>query len=279
MQTKKQKFIANASQADPYQLTKNRPEYQLFQEQYFSAADIKIFLGDIWIDDAIMVQYTLTEQLLPIYGYASYTYDAMARGQRIVNGAFEINFTSVGYLQQVLANADAIEYAIQSGTKGKNFGPDFFQNTRLDDILTSLGKHSFEQVADEYEKALWGEEDAGLATDLESYFPDSDYGFDLKIYYGPVEAINKYGSKKMYKQMQAKQSPVTVEVINGVQIQGQSKQIATSDESKPITEQYVFQARDLNGQSLSSDRVSHEIAQGASVPSANTGPSNAFVGK
>lgn len=279
MQTKKQKFIANASQADPYQLTKNRPEYQLFQEQYFSAADIKIFLGDIWIDDAIMVQYTLTEQLLPIYGYASYTYDAMARGQRIVNGAFEINFTSVGYLQQVLANADAIEYAIQSGTKGKNFGPDFFQNTRLDDILTSLGKHSFEQVADEYEKALWGEEDAGLATDLESYFPDSDYGFDLKIYYGPVEAINKYGSKKMYKQMQAKQSPVTVEVINGVQIQGQSKQIATSDESKPITEQYVFQARDLNGQSLSSDRVSHEIAQGASMPAANTGSSNAFVGK
>ncbi len=279
MQTKKQKFIANASQADPYQLTKNRPEYQLFQEQYFSAADIKIFLGDIWIDDAIMVQYTLTEQLLPIYGYASYTYDAMARGQRIVNGAFEINFTSVGYLQQVLANADAIEYAIQSGTKGKNFGPDFFQNTRLDDILTSLGKHSFEQVADEYEKALWGEEDAGLATDLESYFPDSDYGFDLKIYYGPVEAINKYGSKKMYKQMQAKQSPVTVEVINGVQIQGQSKQIATSDESKPITEQYVFQARDLNGQSLSSDRISHEIAQGASMPAANTGSSNAFVGK
>ena len=65
----------------------------------------------------------------------------------------------------------------------------------------------------------------------------------------------------MYKQMKAKQSPVTVEVINGVQIQGQSKQIGTSDESKPITEQYLFKARDLNGDSLSSDKVFNDISK------------------
>lgn len=252
--------LTKASQADPYQLTKRRLEYQLFQSEYYSASDIKIFLGDIWIEDAILVQYDMAEQVLPIYGYASYTYDAVARGNRIVNGSFEINFKNVGYLQQVLENADAIEYAIQAGKKSKKMRPEFYKNTKLDTILKDLGKESFEQIADEYENALWGEEDSDLiVSDSESYFPDNDYGFDLKIYYGPVEATNLYGSKKIYSKLQAKKSPLSVEVINGVQISRVSKGIATSSESTPITEVYTFIARDLNGVSLTSDKIAAEL--------------------
>lgn len=263
MPTKQQRntFMTKAARKDPYALTKNRPEYQLFQSEYFSAADIKIYLGDIWVDDAIMVSYALSEQVMPIFGYNSFTYDAVARGQRTINGMLEMNFKSVGYLQQVLENADAIEFAIQNGQRGKGYGHKFFENTRLDIILETLGKASFDQIANEYEKALWNDTDSDLlSSDSKSYFPNSDYGFDLKIYYGPVQEVNNYGSKSLYKAMESQVSPLTVEIINGVQFNSQSKQIATGNESQPVVESYSFIARDLNGHSMASDKVSEEIA-------------------
>lgn len=249
---KKKVFLTEAARKDPYSLIKNRPEYQLFQSEYYSAADVKIFLGDIWVEDAIMISYSMDEKILPIFGYASYTYDAVARGQRIVNGSLDINFKNSGYLLEVLENAEAIDYAIAKGKKESNIRPEFFENTKLDTVLKVLGKKSFEQIADEYEKALWGEGNENLlGKDYESYFPTDEYGFDLKIYYGPVEAANKYGDKKTYKKHQLKRAPLSVEVINGVQFMGQSKQIATANESMPILESYSFIARDINGTSLS----------------------------
>ncbi len=81
---------------------KTQTEYQLFPEEYFSAADCTIYFGDTWIDDLTAIQIELTEKILPVYGYASKTFDYTLRGQRIVQGAFRIAFREAGYLFTVL---------------------------------------------------------------------------------------------------------------------------------------------------------------------------------
>src|SRR5690606_22811655 len=129
---------------------------QVFSSEYFSGSDVKLYFGDIYVDEITALDFTLQEQTMPIYGYNSYTFDAMVRGRRIIQGAFSLNFTSVGYLQEIVSNANAIYYALQEGEKKGIINPSHYDNVKLGDILKRLGKQSFDQVADEYEKAIWG---------------------------------------------------------------------------------------------------------------------------
>lgn len=227
-----------------------RVEYQIFSSDYFSNADVKIYLGDIWIDDATSISFQVEEQIMPVYGYHSYTYDAIARGQRLVRGGFSINFKSVGYLHEVLANADAISYAIDQGEQQGIIRPEYYENMTLSEILQKLGKDSFDQIADEYERALWGETrdtDKLINYDQRPMFQQDQIGLDLRIQYGPVNETQGYISPTVYQTTRHEPPNMTVDVINGVQLTGMSKQISTADQGAPILEYYTFIARDLNG--------------------------------
>lgn len=77
-------------------------EYQLFPEEFFTGADVSIYFGDVFIEDVTGLEFSLTETVRPIYGYASKTFDFVARGARIVEGRFQIAFREAGYLYTVL---------------------------------------------------------------------------------------------------------------------------------------------------------------------------------
>lgn len=255
--------VAKMPRRDPYRLNDQRMEYQLFASDYFSAADAKIYLGDVWIDDCVAFNYSMSEEAIPVYGYNSFTYDAIARGKRLVQGNFAINFKSVGYLKQVLENADAIAYAIEEGKNKKLIDPKYYEELKLNEILLKLGKKSFDQIADEFETAIWGNDDnAGyLSSDLASYFPSSHYGFDIRIQYGAVqEKPNLTFAPNTHED-----PAMTVEVINGVQFTGMTKSIGTSDQGAPILESYSFLARDINGVSLESLKIQELIEEGAAT--------------
>ena len=76
--------------------------YERYPPQYFSGSNIHIFFDDIYIDEIVMLQFTLTEKLRPNYGYNSYTYDNIMRGSRIVQGSFRINFKKVNYIRDAV---------------------------------------------------------------------------------------------------------------------------------------------------------------------------------
>lgn len=236
---------------DAYARQDSRVEYQLFSSEYFSAADVKLYFGDIWVDEITTMSFQLQEEVLPIYGYNSFTYDAIARGKRIVQGQFAINFTSVGYLQQILDNANAIFYALEEGKKNNLIKPEYYQNMKLDEILQKLGKDSFEQIADEYEKAIWGDDDEDeiyLNYANMPYFRQDDLGFDIRVQYGAVTEATGYVNGKFYQSNKTEPPNITVDVINGVQITGMVKTgIGVEAQGAPIQEQYSFLARDLNG--------------------------------
>lgn len=65
-------------------------EENLFVEEYYCSTDTKILIDDIEQTEIAYINYSLQEQLKPLYGYASNTFDDVAIGNRIVTGVFKV---------------------------------------------------------------------------------------------------------------------------------------------------------------------------------------------
>ena len=68
-------------------------EENLFLEEYYSGTDTKVYLNTTNDENKLEISYisfSVNEQLKPIYGYASRTFDDMAVGSRIVTGIFKV---------------------------------------------------------------------------------------------------------------------------------------------------------------------------------------------
>ena len=65
-------------------------EENLFIEEYYCNADTKIYTDGVEQTEIGYISYSLQEQLKPIYGYASSTFDDVAIGTRIVVGGLKI---------------------------------------------------------------------------------------------------------------------------------------------------------------------------------------------
>lgn len=65
-------------------------EENLFIEEYYSSTDTKIYMDDVEQTEIAYINYSLQEQLKPIYGYASRTFDDVAIGNRIVTGMLKV---------------------------------------------------------------------------------------------------------------------------------------------------------------------------------------------
>lgn len=71
-----------------------------FSSQYFSGCEASIYFDNRFISECKEVSFSMIENVLPIYGYASYTPDVWARGTRLVQGSFTINMFGVNYLNE-----------------------------------------------------------------------------------------------------------------------------------------------------------------------------------
>lgn len=87
--------------SNPNAESEKRKNFRTYPYDYFSGIDAKVFFGDVWVDDIVTIQYSVTQNKTPIYGYASQLYDAVARGNVIVQGTLTIAFKEMGYLNLV----------------------------------------------------------------------------------------------------------------------------------------------------------------------------------
>lgn len=65
-------------------------EENLFLEEYYSGTDVKVMLDGNEQSEISYIQYSVNEQLKPIYGYSSRTFDDVAVGSRIVTGVLKM---------------------------------------------------------------------------------------------------------------------------------------------------------------------------------------------
>lgn len=218
---------------------------------YYSGTDVRVYFGDVWVDEIVEVNFSLQEQVAPIYGYGSYTYDAAARGNRIVVGEFIVNFKEVGYLQMILDGLSS-----DMNNKNEWFSLEEFKS----DVIVSgknVGKHynlppetvieNFNSLAEQLEDSIWGKSnDLSAFTNertKDSYFYGSRtkyngllkrHGFNVLITYGGACQDGRYSD-----------SFRTVQSIVGVQLTGLSQRVDPS--GNPIQEVYSFIAKDITG--------------------------------
>jgi hypothetical protein len=81
---------------------------------YVTAAQGRIYIGGILLDECYDIQYTYQESKEPIYGYNSKHFDAILPGQVIIYGSFTINYKHDKYLWAILKNLQPGESAQKS---------------------------------------------------------------------------------------------------------------------------------------------------------------------
>lgn len=216
-------------------------ESQYFPEEFFSGADVVIYFGDVWVADLTGFNFSLTETIKPVFGYASHTWDAVKRGIRIINGQFRIAFKDSGYLFTILDKiAEAKERAVPdlahmfSGMQLAGW-----QANALRTIEADIS------AASQYETTVWTEPFQPELKEKRKRRPFFDknlklnkYGFDIYISYGPLPYdVAEQGNIPAFTGYNN-----TVSAIRNVQITGCSQILDAS--GKPVEEMYIFIAQD-----------------------------------
>lgn len=74
----------------------------VYNVDYFSGAQVALYIGDVWVDEVTSIAYNINQSRTPLYGYADQLFRDVSKGQVIVSGQFSINFKEAGYLWLVL---------------------------------------------------------------------------------------------------------------------------------------------------------------------------------
>lgn len=245
-------------------------EVKGFSKEYFSGAQVQLYFGDTFIEEAVALEYSLMENVAPIYGFASHTFDRVARGTRLIQGSFTINFTETGYLQTVL---DRLSNKMNTATgSATGVEKDIVLQNKWDngsivgmtiEQLMAMEDKEYEQVANLYENAIWGDEKNSRSQDFEhrkedtyfypkntempgtSYYQEMrDYGFNILVDFGRnidlarVVCMDALGGAD-------KNRVRTKQTIMNVQLTSVSKQMGA--DNQPVTETYGFIAKDIDG--------------------------------
>ena len=221
--------------------------YRHYSTNYYSGSDIRIYFGDVWVDEITSIEFSLQEQVAPIYGYASFTWDRVARGNRFIQGSFSINFKEVAYLQMIMNSL--------SSEVEKNPSSGYFEKSEYDknlsiEALLAQNNQDFHEIANDYEQSFWGEgsktETMQKREKTSFFYPNSgetgdlsqnqlhEHGFNIVIAYGGVCMDGRMND-----------SHETVQTLMGVQLTSVSQHIGP--DGQPIQEMYNFIARDLHG--------------------------------
>jgi len=226
----------------PIKYERNSIEYSVFKNEFFSGCDVGIYFGDLYIDEVINLEFSLQETKMPIYGYASYTFDAIAHGARIIQGNFSIVFKESGYLKNIYKciarEGNNMKIMDQSGALITPSSIDNFINA-----ARHATSEEFITLVQQHEQIFWGSEKAKEKKNQPhfSWLADNDEesanellesGFNILISYGPLEQDTAFKYS-------------TVRTICGVFLTGVTQSIAPS--GQPLYETYSFIARDLDG--------------------------------
>lgn len=230
-----------------------KANYQVYPEDYFSGSDVSIYFGDVWVDEVVAVNFSVMEYVQPIYGFNSYTWDAISRGARIVQGSFRLNFREANYLNKILMRQSATKNTLEYWKRYPNeqLSVDEFEETLLlhqnspEEIRSQLKyktKDEIKKMAEQLAKSAYGVE---LSDDTDPYFfkdysRGTNVGFDIVVLYGSV--LQSASKNKIYEERFLVPAATSYRIKN-IQLTGLS-QVVASDGS-PVYEDYQFMARDL----------------------------------
>ena len=208
-------------------------------KRYYSVIDAEVYFGNEYVEDIHDISWTIIQNVMPIFGYNSYTYDEIARGNRVIQGNFLINFTSPNYLFAILEEANSAN--TNTITNMTTFNVPALQNNN-------------QYVA---RKRSTNDRERGHHANM---WPQT---FDIDIIFGEKTGVGE---------------PVHI-VLLGCAIQSCQQILSASATGAPpvIMEQYSFVGRDIRTVILSTNKVSTITDAGtiANKEDQKTDPNNA----
>jgi hypothetical protein len=227
-----------------------------FNSRYYAGADVNIFFNDTWLDEVVNIQYQIVENTMPFFGYASYTWNTVAKGSRSIQGSFTINFKKAGYLltllkefksgNQIIPPAESYTSHLDNTTSNIRTAEDFIRAT-LGKDGTDTAK-MVERGRAQVEK-YWNRVVANTSVkDNTALFDTGRDGFTIFIKYGDAGKHEGTQKSNTFSLSSAAESPIpepvsTEESLIDVHITGTGKVI--DDGGKGILEVYQFISRDI----------------------------------
>lgn len=93
-----------------------------YYDYYYSGQDIQVYIDGAKSSSTggampiVSFAYNIRQEKMPVYGFWSYTFDAIMRGNRVVNGAFTIATTSLNYMVNEIQEASNTRREAKEGT-------------------------------------------------------------------------------------------------------------------------------------------------------------------
>lgn len=82
----------------------NNRDHNIYTEEFFGGADVFIYINDELYEDISAVQFSVAENIKPIYGYSSRRYDDLAIGTRIVQGVVKVPVRNTNADKHITSN-------------------------------------------------------------------------------------------------------------------------------------------------------------------------------
>ncbi len=82
----------------------------LDQSYYFSGADVRCYVNDVWLDELTYLQMSPQQQMTPIYNVFQRTPVKFLPGNFLVRGVMGFNFVYANYLEQLAADFGSYEF-------------------------------------------------------------------------------------------------------------------------------------------------------------------------
>lgn len=98
----------------------------IYDLDYFSSQQAALYIGDVFIDEATSISFSVQQSKTPVYGYASQLFDGVSKGTVLVQGQFSINFKESGYIWLVLQRYKRFENQVDDTLKKYNNVKDKF---------------------------------------------------------------------------------------------------------------------------------------------------------
>lgn len=124
-------------------------------DYYFSGQDVRVYVDGTFDEPEFQVLpfnefgYNVSQQKMPLYGFWSYTYDAVLRGVRLIEGKFILFPKSPDYMRRLLEKAadtratQAASYQYYRGLTEDDTLIDKYWGKNLDPGVQSAGKNIF----------------------------------------------------------------------------------------------------------------------------------------
>ena len=86
-------------------------KFNTYYDYYYSGQDIQVHIDGAesrstgGVMPIISFAFNIKQEKMPLYGFWSYTFDAIMRGNRIINGAFTVATTSLNYMRDMIQEA------------------------------------------------------------------------------------------------------------------------------------------------------------------------------